>query len=186
MQILANEIFYCIFAQLINDNIMRGLRVPSFYRKMLKEKIDLLLADCFDQRPDLFLIDFSVSENNEISVTIDGDNGVKVEDCMFISRALEANLNRDEIDFSLQVASCGATSPLTNIRQYSNHYGRTLTIKTLDQEYEGKLTDANDKYINIVWKVREPKPVGKGKITVEKSINIDLDKIKEAKVKIKF
>ena len=82
MQILANEIFYCIFAQLINDKIMRGLRVPSFYRKMLKEKIDLLLADCFDQKPDLFLIDFSVSENNEISVTIDGDNGVKVEDCM--------------------------------------------------------------------------------------------------------
>ena len=105
---------------------------------------------------------------------------------MFISRVIEANLDRDEIDFSLQVASCGATSPLTNTRQYSKHYGRTLTIKTLDQKYEGKLTDANDKYINIVWKVREPKPVGKGKITVEKSIDIDLDKIKEAKVKIKF
>ena len=186
MQILANEIFYCIFAQLINDNIMRGLRVPSFYRKMLKEKIDLLLADCFDQKPDLFLIDFSVSENNEISVTIDGDNGVKVEDCMYISRAIEANLNRDETDFSLQVASCGASSPLTNTRQYSKHFGRTLTIKTLDHKYEGKLTDANDEYINIVWKVREPKPVGKGKITVEKSIDIDFNKIKEAKVKIKF
>ena len=186
MQILDNEIFYCIFAQLINDNIMRGLRVPSFYRKMLKEKIDLLLADCFNQRPDLFLIDFSVSERNEISVTIDGDNGVKVEDCMFISRAIEANLNRDETDFSLQVASCGASSPLTNTRQYSKHYGRTLKIKTHNQNYEGKLTDVNDKYINIVWKVREPKPVGKGKITVEKSIDIDFNKIKEAKVKIKF
>ena len=79
MQILANEIFYCIFAQLINYNIMRGLQVPSFYRKMLKDKIDLLLADCFEQRSDLFLIDFSVTENNEISITIDGDNGVKVE-----------------------------------------------------------------------------------------------------------
>ena len=186
MQILANEIFYCIFAQLINDKIMRGLRVPSFYRKMLKEKIDLLLANCFDQRPDLFLIDFSISENNEISVTIDGDNGVKVEDCMFISRAIEANLDRDENDFSLQVASCGATTPLTNTRQYFKHYGRTLTIKTIDQKYEGKLTDANDKCINIIWKVREPKPIGKGKITVEKSMDIDLDKIKEAKVKIKF
>ena len=124
---------------------MRGLKVPSFYRSMLKEKIDLLLSDCFDQRPDLFLIDFSISENNEISVSIDGDNGVKVEDCMFINRALEANLDRDEIDFSLQVASCGAASPLTNTRQYSKHYGRTLTIKTLDQKYEGKLTDSNDK-----------------------------------------
>ncbi len=78
MQILANEIFYCIFAQLINDNIMRGPRVPSFFRKMLKEKIDLLLTDCFDQRPDLFLIDFSITENNEISVNMffDSENYV--------------------------------------------------------------------------------------------------------------
>ena len=42
---------------------------------------------------------------------------------MFISRAIEANLDRDEIDFSLQVASCGATMPLTNTRQYSSIMG---------------------------------------------------------------
>ena len=185
-QILANEINYCIFAQLINENIMRGLKVPSFYSRMLKEKIDLLLSDCFDQRPDLFLIDFSISENNEISVSIDGDNGVKVEDCMFISREIEGNLDRDEIDFSLKVASCGATSPLIKARQYSKHYGRTLSIKTSDDQYEGKLTSANEKFINIVWKVREPKLIGKGKITVEKSIDIDYNQIKEAKVKVKF
>ena len=153
---------------------------------MLKEKIDLLLSDCFDQRPDLFLIDFSISENNEISVSIDGDNGVKVEDCMFISREIEGNLDRDEIDFSLKVASCGATSPLTKTRQYSKHYGRTLSIKTSDNQYEGKLRSANEKFINIVWKEREPKPIGKGKITVEKSIDIDYNQIKEAKVKVKF
>ena len=118
---------------------MRGLKVPSFYSRMLKEKIDLLLSDCFNQRPDLFLIDFSISENNEISVSIDGDNGVKVEDCMFISREIEGNLDRDEIDFSLKVASCGATSPLIKARQYSKHYGRTLSIKTSDDQYEGCL-----------------------------------------------
>ncbi len=165
---------------------MRGLKVPSFYRRMLKEKIDLLLTDCFDQRPDLFLIDILISENNEISISIDGDNGVKVEDCIFISRQIEGNLDRDEIDFSLKVASCGATSPLVNVRQYSKHYGRTLTIKTFDDIYEGKLISANEKNINLVWKVKEPKPVGKGKMTVEKSIDINYSKIKEAKVKVKF
>ena len=105
---------------------------------------------------------------------------------MFVSRQIEGNLDRDEIDFSLKVASCGATSPLINSRQYSKHQGRTLTIKTSDKEYEGKLISANDKFINLVWKVREPKPVGKGKITVEKSIDIDFNKIEEAKVKVKF
>lgn len=153
---------------------------------MLKEKIDLLLTDCFDQRSDLFLIDFSLSEINEIKVVIDGDNGVKVEDCMFISRAIEGNLDRDEVDFSLEVASCGATSPLLVARQFSKHCGRTLSVKTDEETYEGKLTLANDKSINLVWKERQPKPVGKGKITVERSIDIDFKKIKEAKVKVKF
>ena len=68
----------------------------------------------------------------------------------------------------------------------AKHYGRTLSIKTSDDQYEGKLTSANEKFINIVWKVREPKPIGKGKITVEKSIDIDYNQIKEAKVKVKF
>ena len=153
---------------------------------MLKEKINLLLSDCFIQRPDLFLIDVSVSEKNEINVSIDGDNGVKVEDCMFISRKIEKNLDRDEIDFSLKVASCGATTPLINARQYTKHYGRTLTVKTFDEQYVGKLISVNEKFINLVWKVREPKPLGKGKITVEKSVDIEYNKIKEATVKVKF
>ena len=153
---------------------------------MLKGKIELLLIDCFDQRSDLFLIDFSVSESNEIKVIIDGDNGVKVEDCMFISRAIEGNFDREELDFSLEVASCGATSPLVIARQYSKHCGRILSVKTDNEFYEGRLTGSDDKSINLVWKERQPKPVGKGKVTVEKSIDIDFKKIKEAKVKVKF
>ena len=165
---------------------MRGLRVPSFYRKMLKDKIDLLLLDCFDERTDLFLIDFSISENNEIKIKIDGDNGVKVEDCMFISRAIEGNIDRDEIDFSLEVASCGASSPLISARQYIKHFGRTISVITSDDNYEGKLISSTDKSIHLVWKERQPKLIGKGKITVEKSIDIDFNQIKEAKVKVKF
>jgi len=165
---------------------MRGLQVPSFYRKMLKEKIDLLLSDCFDQRSDLFLIDFSVSENNEVKVIIDGDNGVKVEDCIFISREIEGSFDREVIDFSLEVASCGATSPLKNSRQYSKHRGRVLSVKTDEMNYEGKLTKLDDNSINLEWKERQPKAIGRGKVTVEKSINIDFKKIKEAKVKVKF
>ena len=44
----------------------------------------------------------------------------------------------------------------------------------------------DEKFINIVWKVREPKTIGKGIITVEKSIDIDYNQIKEAKVKVNF
>ena len=70
-------------------------------------------------------------EDNQIKVIIDGDNGVLVEDCMFVSRAIEHNLDREEEDFSLEVASAGAASPLTHTRQYIKNIGRTLEVKTI-------------------------------------------------------
>ena len=61
----------------------------------------------------MFLIEFSINAENHIKIVIDGDNGVLVEDCMFISRAIEHNLDREEHDFSLEVMSAGATAPLS-------------------------------------------------------------------------
>ena len=42
------------------------------------------------------------------------------------------------------------------------------------------------KDIKLKWKQREPKKIGKGKVTVEKEINILYKVINESKVKIKF
>jgi ribosome maturation factor RimP len=63
---------------------------------------------------------------------------------------------------------------------------RILKVKTEDQELEGTLVSTNDKEISLRWKTREPKPIGKGKITVEKNASIAFSSIKEAKVKIIF
>ena len=49
-----------------------------------------------------FLIDFSVSEGNQIKVVIDGDQGVTVNDCITISRAIEHNIDRDETRFFIR------------------------------------------------------------------------------------
>ena len=57
---------------------------------------------------------------------------------------------------------------------------------TNEKKYLGKLIDVNDKNIVLSWQERQPKPVGKGKITVTKEIDINFNKIKEAKVKIKY
>lgn len=154
---------------------------------MFKEKVEKLLKDCLAERSDLFLINFEVLDNNEIRVIIDGDKGVLVEDCIFVSRAIEHNLDRDEEDFSLEVTSAGATSPLIHKRQYVKNIGRILWVKTLDsQKYEGIITEVLDDSVELQWKSREPKPVGKGKVTVQKSVQIAYKDIEEAKVKIKF
>ena len=153
---------------------------------MFKKTVTDLLEAALVERPDLFLIEFSVGSDNHIKVIIDGDNGVLVEDCMFISRAIEHNLDREEQDFSLEVMSCGATAPLVNKRQYKKNLERTLKVKTASGKIEGTLTKATDDNITLNWKVREPKPVGKGKVTVKKEASIAFDDIIEAKVMIKF
>jgi ribosome maturation factor RimP len=133
------------------------------------------------------LIDLEITNNNAVKIVIDGDNGVLVEDCIFISRAIEHNIDRDEHDFSLEVLSSGASTPLVLPRQYKKHVGRGMEIVTNDDEkFEGDLVQVNDDGVLLKWKAREPKPVGKGKVTVKKEANLAFKDIKEAKVKIKF
>lgn len=154
---------------------------------MFKKKVEDLLQNALNERENLFLIDFTVSNDNAIKVVIDGDDGVLVEDCIYVSRAIEHNIDREEEDFSLEVLSAGAASPLTLPRQYKKHVGRDLEVKTSEGEnMEGKLDGVDEEGIVLKWKTREPKPVGKGKVTVTKETKVAFNNIKEAKVKIKF
>jgi len=154
---------------------------------MFKSTVKTLLDQSLEKRKDLFLIDFDVLEGNSIRVVIDGDNGVLVEDCMYISRAIEHNLDREEYDFSLEVTSAGATTPLNNNRQYKKNIGRIVDVKAVDnQNFEAKLVEADDEGITLEWKAREPKPIGKGKVTVQKKAKLSYSDILETKVKIKF
>lgn len=152
-----------------------------------KEKVEGLLEEALNERPELFLINLDISESNKILVTIDGDNGVNLQDCIDVSRAIEHNLDREEEDFSLEVTSAGATSPLTKVRQYKKNEGRKLKVTTNEGDVaEGELTEANEDVIVLEWKAREPKKVGKGKETVQKIAEIAYADIKEAVVVIKF
>lgn len=153
---------------------------------MLQEKVKELLVKALDERQDLFLLELNVSLDNQIKVVIDGDHGVNVDDCVFVSRAIEHNLDRETEDFSLEVTSAGATSPLINNRQYKKNIGRTIKVQTAQESIKGELISADESGIILTWKSREPKPVGKGKITVQKEKKISYDDIKEAKVMIKF
>ncbi|PWL39310.1 ribosome assembly cofactor RimP [Flagellimonas aquimarina] len=153
---------------------------------MFKEKVKSLLDKALDENPSLFLIDFTIGGDNTIRVVLDGDNGINLQDCMDVSRAIEHNLDREEEDFSLEVTSAGATSPLEIPRQYKKNIGRKLMVRTGEEELEGNLTNATEDSITLEWKAREPKPVGKGKVTVQKKRDIAFSDIHQAKVIIKF
>ncbi len=153
---------------------------------MLKDKVTELLEDALEENGSLFLIDFSMTPDNKIKVTLDGDEGVTLQDCMNISRAIEHNLDREDEDFALEVASAGATAPIVLARQYKKNIGRKLEVKLQDKSFEGNLTAVAEDSITLEWKAREPKPVGKGKITVQKKQEIAISDIQEAKVVLKY
>lgn len=153
---------------------------------MLKDKVKELLDGALKEDESLFLIDFSIKGGNKITVVLDGDQGVTVQDCMRVSRAIEHNLDREEEDFSLEVASAGAASPLVLPRQFKKNIGRKIQVDTLEDSFEGNLTSVTDETIVLEWKAREPKPIGKGKVTVQKRKEIDFSDIREAKVVLKF
>lgn len=153
---------------------------------MFKDKVAALLESALKEKEAIFLIDFTVGADNKINVVLDGDMGVTLQDCMDVSRAIEHNLDREEEDFSLEVASAGATAPIVIPRQYQKNIGRKMEVRTQHGTIEGRLTTATEEHITLEWKAREPKPIGKGKITVQKKQEIAISEIEQAKVVLKF
>lgn len=153
---------------------------------MLQERVENLLEEAFQEYNSLFLISLNVSDQNHILIVIDGDEGVSVDDCIAVSRKIENNLDREEEDFSLEVASSGVSEPLKLPRQYQKNIGRKLEVNTKTDKFVGNLTDVNEDGIVLSWKAKEPKPIGKGKVTVDKEAKIAFQEIEKAKVVITF
>ena len=152
-----------------------------------KEKVTQQIEKALEVNPSLFLVDLQISDTFKVTVAIDGDNGVNLQDCIDISRFVDNNLDREEQDFSLEVASAGVSSPLKSVRQYKKNIGRTLKVKTTAKEIlEAKLEEVNDDFITLSWSSREPKKIGKGKETVQNNREIPFAEIKEAIVTIIF
>ena len=152
-----------------------------------KTEVTRLINEFLLTRPDLFLIDLKISASSDITVILDGDNGVSLQDCLDASRAVEFNLDREVHDFGLQVMSSGLSEPLESPRQFRKNIGRTLDIVlTDDSKIEGELVHVDDEKITIRLAYRRPKLVGKGKEDVVEDKDISYSEIKKALVAIKF
>ncbi len=153
----------------------------------LKTRVEELLQAFLQTRPDLFLVDLKVSVASDITIILDGDQGVSIQDCLDASRAIEFNIDREEQDFSLQVMSAGLSEPLALPRQFQKNIGRDLEILLEDAtKIQGELASVDDEKITLILRYRKPKDIGKGKVDVEEEREIPYSKIKKALVVIKF
>lgn len=128
---------------------------------------------------DKYVVGLKITSDNRIFVDIDGDNGINIDDCIELSRAIENNLDREVEDYELNVSSAGADSPLKLPRQYRRHVGRTLALSLSDdREVEAVLQEVEDDHIVVCTK-------GTKKMAPE-TLTIAFGDIRSASVVIQF
>jgi ribosome maturation factor RimP len=136
--------------------------------------------------PDKFIVEVIVSSRKapqKVTVIVDGDVGVNIDDCATISRELSKALDDlallDE-RYVLEVSTPGLDQPLKFKRQYKKNIGRRLKVKFLDRVAQGKLLDADDEKITVA----EETGVGKKKTIVP--IQIHFSEIDKSFVLVSF
>jgi len=146
--------------------------------KLVEEKIE---------GTEYYIVDISVSSSNQIRVEIDGDKGVKINDCVEISRHIEGNYDRDEVDFELTVSSAGMDQPFKILRQYQRYVGREVEMKTTQgDKLKGLLISADDKAVVLEVTRKEKIEGKKKKQIVTENKTVPMEQVKETKVLISF
>lgn len=134
-----------------------------------------------------FLVDVSVSADNCVSVEIDHADGVWIEDCVLLSRHIEANLDRDVEDYELEVGSAGIGQPFKVLRQYINHIGKEVEVLAKDgKKYHGIMARADEAEFAVTIQVKEKPEGAKRPVLVDKEYAWRYEDVKYTKYLIKF
>lgn len=163
--------------------------VPFLFAPMATEAqikfVEETIAALLESDPASFLVQVKVKPTNNIKVFLDGDEGITIEKCTKLNRALYRHLEEQKTfpddDFSLEVSSAGVGEPLLLHRQYVKNTGRLVEVKTTDGlVLEGELKSVSETGIILET------TTGKGKKTEIKEHNIQFETIKSTTVQIKF
>jgi ribosome maturation factor RimP len=133
------------------------------------------------QDTELFLVEVSIGRGNRITVYIESDKYVSIDDCATLSRHIESELNRDVEDFELEVSSAGLDRPLKITRQYTKNIGNDLKITLHDNKIiVAALLGADEKEVHLLI------PEDKKNKNPELELKLKYNEIKKAQVIIKF
>lgn len=166
----------------------------------LTELLQPYLNDDGSGNPAIYIVDIQIAGKQggrlKVTILLDSDTGITIDECARISRQLGAQL--DEIDlfegraFTLEVSSPGVDFPLQSPRQYRKNIGRSLHVLLDDGTVrDGKLADVTDGHIVLdIAPARKSKP--KKKVGTDEApapegpTPIPFEHIKKANVAITF
>jgi ribosome maturation factor RimP len=149
------------------------------------QRIEALVEGLIAAADGVFLVSVRIKPTNNIKVFLDADNGLSIEKCTKINRAMYRVIEEEgwypDGNFSLEVSSPGTDEPLKLLRQFKKNIGRNVEVMLKDDtKTEGKLTGAAEENIQIEI------TTGKNKKAVTTEKDVAFADIKQVKVLISF
>ena len=131
----------------------------------------------------IFIVDIKIDSASRIFVEADKFEGISIDECVRISRAIESGLNRETEDFELEVSSPGLTLPFKVIDQYRKNCGRQVNVVKRDGEkINGLLQHTDDEGIVLEVKTKIREAGQKRPKTVMRTVALKFSDIKATKV----
>lgn len=154
----------------------------------LRTKIEELLPSLLPDEK-YFVVAVQVSNprvKTKITVLLDSDTGVSIDECAAVSRRLGhrlEELNWIENAYTLEVSSPGVDFPLTFPRQYPKHVGRTLVVTLRDgSTHTGRLEAVAENGLVLLEEVIR----GKKKTWADAPTGIPFDAVERSVVQVSF
>ncbi|MBL7811397.1 MAG: ribosome assembly cofactor RimP [Bacteroidetes bacterium] len=133
----------------------------------------------------LFMVGHSSGSDGLQRFYVDSDEVLSMKALSDFSRHVSHLIDEGDFgenEFTFEVSSPGADKPLTALRQFNKHVGRTFEIVTTDDEkWEAKLTAVEGSVLQFEKTVKE-----KGKKPVQVTDSLPFENIQTATIKISF
>jgi ribosome maturation factor RimP len=154
---------------------------------MISESKILALIESLLTDKKFFLVSIEVSHSNRIRVLIDSNEGIQIDDCVRVSRAIEHGLDREAEDFELEVSSPGLDAPFKVSEQYLKNIGRQVEVLMKDgHTYNGLLLEAGKTGFSVEVNKKIRQEGKKQKTVVKEIIDFVFDEVSKVRALITF
>ena len=135
-----------------------------------------------------FIVDISVSKDNDIVLTIESENSkIELDDCVSLSRFFETKFDREVEDYSLTVSSAGLDQPFKVFKQYLKALGTKVEVSLKGgKKMVAVLEAADEESITLKYSAKEAVEGKKKKELVEHVYRYTMDQVNAVRPFIEF
>ena len=135
-----------------------------------------------------FLVDVSVSKDNDIVVTIESEEGkIELDDCVALSRYFETQFDREREDYSLTMTSAGLDQPFKVLKQFVKAVGTKVEVQLKGgKKMVALLEAADEESVTLKYSVKEAVEGKKKKELVEHVDRFTMDQVNGVRPFIEF